>query len=72
MRWRGVGVMGDVGGGGWGVGVVLATRLFTTRENSLAQVGLCHQGLIFKFNGRGKRSAAMKDWPANRLGPKIP
>lgn len=26
MRWRGVGAVGGVGGGGWGVGVVLCSK----------------------------------------------
>lgn len=63
MRWRGVGAMGGVGGGGWGVGVVLVptvwlggrstrelsgARLFALRLNELLALNVL-AGLLLSF-----------------------
>ena len=39
MRWRGVGAMGGVGGGGWGVGVVLVRTVWSGERSMLELSG---------------------------------
>jgi hypothetical protein len=39
MRWRGVGAMGDVGRGGWGVGVVLVLTVWLGGRSMLELSG---------------------------------
>jgi hypothetical protein len=39
MRWRGVGAMGDVGGGGWGVGAELVPTTWSGKRPTLELSG---------------------------------
>ena len=39
MRWRGVGAMGGVGGGGWGVGIVLVPTVWSGERSTLKLSG---------------------------------
>jgi hypothetical protein len=40
MRWRGVGAMGGVGGGGWGVGVVPIPTIWSGERSTLELSGV--------------------------------